>query len=504
MKRFFKEITSRYHLWVMLIMFIATFGVVLSADFLPDDYFYMQPAVSSAQVWLQFMKWHMTECNGRTLIHAIVLLLLRNNVTQFIWRVLCPLGFVLMCVFASKMLFEQKNDYRIGICVGTFLLMTIRPNLFNTNVYFLTGWCNYCLPIFLLTATMFLSVKNVDSKWLLALAFLGGATMEQTGMMFIGWFTLLFLHELISNKRFNRNVLVSVILSVAGYLSVILSPGTLARIKLQSTLEKRGVLTDLLIMVRKLWIDNLSMYVLVFAMLFAVCFWLVYFNRKTRKGKAFSITVCSVLFILFVANTLLKVYLMLNDAIFGNEIVFSNKVNSLIMCLWILYAVLFIGSLLYSGAMIYIKLHNLVVPAVLILGGGSQILTSLTGTLVFRVCFPGICCFIIFCVFSIVYAINEITQLNEKQRWVKNKKRPMKAIKVLLVCACFVGCLFQFYSGVFGECLFKTEKQHITPMTSEEMTEMTTMREKQMTDYYGSGNADLDITYDPTNFSLYK
>lgn len=504
MKRFFKGITSRYHLWVMLIMFIATFGVVLSADFLPDDYFYMQPAVSSIQVWLQFMKWHMTECNGRTLVHAIVLLFLRNNATQFIWRVLCPVGFVSMCVFTSKMLFEQKKDYRIGICIGTFILMTVRPNLFNTNVYFLTGWCNYCLPIFLLMATIFLSIKKVDSKWLLAMAFIGGATMEQTGIMFVGWFVLLFLHELISSKRCNYNILIAVMLSLAGYLTVILSPGTMARINFQSTSEKRGVLTDLLIMVRKLWIDNLSMYVLIFAMLFSVCFWLIYFNRRTHKGRVISITVCSVILILFVANTLLKAYLMLNDAFLGNRIVFSNEINTLVGCLWFIYGVLFIGSLIYSGVMIYIKLHNLVVPATLILGGGSQVLTALTGTLVFRVCFPGICCFMVFCVFSIVYALNEVLQSLEEQQRVKNKKRSVQAIKLLLVCACLIGCLFQFYSGVYGECLFKTEKQNITPMTSEEMTEMTTQREKQMADYYSSGNADLDVDYDPMNFSLYK
>lgn len=504
MKRFFKVIASNYHLIIVLLMFLAVFGITLTESLHEDDLVYIKPAVSSAQVWLQFMKWHMMRNNGRTLIHAVVLLLLRNSTTQYIWRVLCSLGMVSMCILIPKSLFKQKGNYRLGVCIGAFLLMTIRQNMLADPVYWLTGWCNYFLPNFLLILTMFLSVKNINSKWLPILSFFGGATMEQTGMMFVGWFVLLALNELINTKKINSNSIVAIILSVVGYLTVILSPGTAARIKLQSTTEQRGVFTDLMIMARRLWIDNLNLYILIFAMLFAACFWLIYFNRKTLKSRVVSITLVATLVALFTANTLLKAYLASNDKIFGREVVFSTGLNFFIMSLWVAYAVLFVGSILYSGIMIYVKLRVFAVPAALILGTGSQFMVSLAGSSAFRVCFPGICCCLIYCVFSIVYAFNEITHAAGRLQCIKNKKYPIKALKVMIIVACIVGCIAHFYFGTYGRSFVSAEDEYKPqPFSSEEMQAFTTRLEELNAEAFAAVETDPDSRYDPMDFSLY-
>ena len=79
---------NNYHYIILLLTFAAILCVTLSADLFGDDYFYMKPAVSSFPVVLQFLKWHILKCNGRTLVHIFVLIFLRNSVTVTVWRIL--------------------------------------------------------------------------------------------------------------------------------------------------------------------------------------------------------------------------------------------------------------------------------------------------------------------------------------------------------------------------------------------------------------------------------
>ena len=95
---FFK---NNYHYIILLLTFAAILCVTLSADLFGDDYFYMKPAVSSFPVVLQFLKWHILKCNGRTLVHIFVLIFLRNSVTVTVWRILSAAAMTALCWFKT-------------------------------------------------------------------------------------------------------------------------------------------------------------------------------------------------------------------------------------------------------------------------------------------------------------------------------------------------------------------------------------------------------------------
>lgn len=499
MKKCIRFLKNNYHYFVLFLTFAVTLCVSLSATLYGDDYFYMNPAVSSFPVILQFLKWHILKCNGRTLIHIFVIMFLRNNVTITLGKILCALGITSVCILVPKMLFKDGNRYRIAVCAASFILMTVRPNMFNQNVYWLTGSFNYLFPIIFLLIIMLISVKNRHSVWLLPMSFFGGATMEQIGMMCIGWFVLLLLDELIRNKSFDKKIFSCTLLSVIGYATVIFSPGTFSRFENQSGLNTQSFATILLTLARKNWFDNISLYVMITLLAFSACFWAYHFRKANRFTALVAKVGIPMLTILFLMNTALRAYLTFFGMILGRDIHFQEKLNSAIMCLWILYAVLFTLMTIYSGVMIYVKKGEFIPTASLILALGSQLMMVITKTVLFRACFPAIITFTIYIVYTAVCLGKQFILTRPAK-----KKSVKSLVKAGIIAACFVACIFQLYSGLYGDCLFVEDKQIVKPHSPQEMQELTDNMDVAMKEYYSSENSDLKIKYDATDFSLYK
>ena len=499
MKKITRFLTNNYHFIIAFFTLAVSLCISFSADLFGDDYFYMKPAVSSWAVILQFLKWHIMNCNGRTLVHAFIILFLRNKFTVTLWRILCGLGFTSLCFLISKLVFRNGNRYKFGVCVASFILMTIRTNMYNQSVYWLTGSFNYLFPLIFLLVIMLISTKNHNSKWLIPLAFLGGATMEQSGMMCIGWFVLLILDELIETRKINKNFLVCSLFSVAGYLTIVFSPGTFTRITTQSTTNEKNFATILLTMARKNWLDNVSIYVMISLLALTLCFWTIHFRKANKFSGIIAKFITPLFFTLFLMNSVLRVYLTLSGMVFGKDVTFSKTFNFTIMSLWLIYFALFVLLTAYSGVMIYLKNGESIPVVSLILGIDSQFMMVILKTVISRACFPAIIMFAIFLTYSTVYFASEFSK-----KKIFKLKHTESLLKAGVCVVCTVSCLFQLYSGVFGECLFVEEEKTFSPFSSEEMHQLTDSMEVNLKNYYSSEDSDLKIKYDAMDFSLYK
>lgn len=497
MKKCICFLKNNYHYIVLLITLIATMFVTFSAELFGDDFFYMKPAISSSNVILQFLKWHLMKCNGRTIAHFFVLLFLRNNFMINLWRILSAIALTLLCWLIPKLLFTEQNIFKLGVCVTSFTLMTVRPNMFNQSVYWLTGSFNYLFPILFLIIIMIISLKKPRSKWLLPLSFFGGATVEQIGMMCVGWFVLLFLNNLINKKTFSRNNFACILLSALGFLTIVFSPGTSARITNQSSLNNQSFWDITLTMARKNWLDNISLYVMICLLSLAFCIWAFHFREKNRFTGFIGKFLMPIFAVLFVLNTVLRIYVTFCEMILQRDIDFSAKTNRILLLLWTVYFILFVFLSLYSAILIYIEKKNFIPAFSLILAYGSQFMMILTKTVIFRTCFPAIIFFAIYLTYSYAVFLNKVFT-------AKQFKMIHKISKALVCLACIIACAFQLYSGVYGECLFHEEPEIVKPYNQVEMEQMLLKTEKSIKEYYSSENSDLKIKYDYTDFSLYK
>ncbi len=494
---FFK---NNYHYIILLLTFAAILCVTLSADLFGDDYFYMKPAVSSFPVVLQFLKWHILKCNGRTLVHIFVLIFLRNSVTVTVWRILSAAAMTALCWFISRLFFDDKKLFRLGVCAASFVLMTVRPNMYNQSVYWLTGSTNYLFPILLLVIIMFISLKKENSKWLFPLAFICGATVEQIGMMCIGWFVLLIINEKISRNKFNKHFLGCIVFSIVGFLTIVFSPGTFTRMTNQGELNEQSFFTVLLAMARKNWLDNISIYIMIILLSVSFSIWSYRFRKKNRFTRTVAGIVMPIFAVLFVLNSLLRFYVTFYGMFLQREIDFGEKTNSIFLILWIIYFALFVFLSLYSAVLIYTEKNDFVPIVALILAYGSQLMMVMTKTVLFRTCFPAIIFFAIYLVYSYAVFANKIlkSELTERCGKLLNLGR-------IAVCiACIFACVFQLHLGVKGDCLFKEDKQSIKPYNREEMEQMLDQMDISIKEYYSSENSDLKLKYDPYDFSLYK
>lgn len=459
---FFKK---NYHYIILLLTFAATLCVTFSADLFGDDYFYMKPAVSSFPVILQFLKWHILKCNGRTLVHIFVLIFLRNSVTVTAWRILSAAAMTALCWFIPRLLFNDQKLFRLGVCAASFVLMTVRPNMYNQPVYWLTGSINYLFPILLLVVIMFISLKKENSKWLFPLAFLCGATVEQIGMMCIGWFVLLIINEKISRKKLNKHFFGCLVFSIAGFLTIVFSPGTFTRMTNQGGLNDQSYFTVLLAMARKNWLDNISIYIMIILLSVSFCIWSYHFRKKNRFTGFVAKIAMPVFAVLFVLNSMLRVYVTFCGMFLQKEIDFGEKTNQIFLILWVIYFALFVFLSLYSTVLIYMERHDFVPIIALILAYGSQFMMVITKTVLFRTCFPAIIFFAIYLAYSYAVFVNVIL----KSKPTEKNGKLLNLGRAAVCIACAFACVFQMYFGVNGDCLFKEDKQSIKPYSHEEM-----------------------------------
>lgn len=68
------KLKSNYHLLLVLVLIAAVANIFVRVGYSVDDYTYMQAAVCSPSLIVDFMKWHYLNYNGRTLAHVLTII----------------------------------------------------------------------------------------------------------------------------------------------------------------------------------------------------------------------------------------------------------------------------------------------------------------------------------------------------------------------------------------------------------------------------------------------
>ena len=146
--------------------------------------------------------------------------------------------------------------------------------------------------------------------------------MEQTGLMTIGWFVLVITDSLIRKIKVGTNSIICLIFSCLGYATIFFSPATNTRVSNQGFQGFNEVLINILKIIRRNWIDNISLMFLMTLIVVSVCFWLYKFRSKNSFLSKITVPMIVYLLTFNVLNYIFKLALYACDAFLGKDIDF--------------------------------------------------------------------------------------------------------------------------------------------------------------------------------------
>ncbi len=210
---------------VILIMITAS-NILLYAD----DYYYGTFLRNGLHGFVNNNISHFLNYNGRVIVHIIDQLILPLG--PFVYSLICIFLLILLfCLAASVIKSEKKNYLTLCICFVLFIpAQILRESLFWTS-----AMVNYLYPSVMLMALILILKNSYEKKHIgaggLLICFICGATTEQIGSCAV-FLTLLFFAAEPSKKL---SVFVrSALMSVAGLLSIFLSPATRMRLNTEN------------------------------------------------------------------------------------------------------------------------------------------------------------------------------------------------------------------------------------------------------------------------------
>ena len=172
---------------------------------------------------------HYQNVNGRAFVHLVLEGILFFKDTLF--RFVLP---TLLLLF-GEVFYEicGNNGRRTGFLALSMCAVMLMPlAVMREGVLWMSGAVNYILPSVLIPAGFNIVIKSADSgakPYYYPFMFLCGATTEQGGAGVLCASALWLAYCLIKKKSVKKNTYILVLLSLFGYLSVVLSPATFGR-----------------------------------------------------------------------------------------------------------------------------------------------------------------------------------------------------------------------------------------------------------------------------------
>ncbi len=270
---------------LMLLMAFLTYATTKSAD----DFWYSVFLSGGIKRFISLNVKHYQQFNGRVWVHVVAQIILYAG--NWLFALIAMLIVVLLTWCVSR---TQKLPFLpIAVLVlSGFLVMPLQ--MLTEGVLWISAFCNYVLPAALLMGEVCLFAElerrgatPLRSVLLILVAFLCGASTEQTGLTAVGITLLFTLHSLRVKKSVSLLLLFCSLFTILGVITIFVSPATQGRVSAE--VELLGSLRLSLQTRADLCFEgwNILVILLAFLLLAAAC---------ATRGKALFLRLLSMLF----------------------------------------------------------------------------------------------------------------------------------------------------------------------------------------------------------------
>lgn len=491
-----------YDIIVFSIIFIASVCISLNTELYLDDFTYKQAGVCGFNEIIRFLKWHISNYNGRTLIHFMEMMTLRYDFGFTVWKIFTGVLLCIFCFISAKITTVEKKDFSKATILTAICFFGVNPALWNESVFWLSGSFNYFIPTMMFFGLMLLVRYRPKSNWIFPVCFICGATTEQVGMVTFGFFVILFLEHLIRTRKISTRNLACCILSIVGYATVLLSPGTSSRLDTQSELDFKMFFENIVTIFQDNWFANFNLFVMIVMTTVCISYWLIKYRRSNKVLSKAVVPMLIVLWILTVFNIGIKGISILNE-VFGLDIVFSKTINTLVFAVWLAYAFVYFVGFFLATVLIYVKKKDCFPFAFFVLGFGSQLMMSVAGRSYFRTCLAMWFMIILFEVYSYIKMWNDF----KKTELFKRKEKLFNPMKIKGFSVVLLAVLCSAFIALEIPNLYKTEESLVnvefSALDEEGLKEFTDGLVEDNIEYYSDPESDWNKRKDILDFSKY-
>ena len=312
-----------------------------------DDYYHASAAAGTVADFVQFHIHHYLRGNGRALIHFFITLFFVGQSFTF-WKIANPfliagVLFVTSRAFAGTE--KERKEMLICLCA---LFLTIGGKFGSWGVYSMAPVFNYLYPLALVyTVVILLRRHNGGSPHKILLpvvCFFAGATMEQTGIMAIGYLILISIQNYMNDKKLpDRTVIVSLVTAAIGYLTVMLAPGN--HVRMGNSTNPFG---ENFVAAVTMALNTKTFLLINLCMILCLCYWLLKLRFKNRFFNFVNVALCLALVAGYAFNCLL---------LFRVKGLYFDT-NAVVHLIWVLYDLAHVFALIYVPVIIMIKTKN--------------------------------------------------------------------------------------------------------------------------------------------------
>ena len=220
-------------IWLICVIFLVMqYIICLNVYIMGDDYMY--GTFGHNGVFAPVFSYYLTG-NGRWLVNILDSFCLSFD--RSIYIIINPWLLLLLGVLLYDFISMTTGTKDYIVLVASFISISVISVLMTCEVfYWITGAMNYLVPALLLLASMSAVIKMRSGNILKRQAFaysvicvLSCLTMEQYGLMAIGWMLLIWGWDLIKTRTCNKVRLVVFLISALGLATIIFAPANFVR-----------------------------------------------------------------------------------------------------------------------------------------------------------------------------------------------------------------------------------------------------------------------------------
>ena len=405
-----------------------------------DDLVYSTAAQASFSDFLHFMRYHYNYANGRTWVHVLLIAFLRFGV--YPWRVFMPVCFAASVYLIARLVSPSAQSLQKTLVWTCAAFLCVNIGLYKDTLFWMTGSFNYILPVPFI-CLLLLSLRSGRHLWCTPiLGLLCGASTEQYGMITFGCLLLWLGYREFRLKEHAHRVwfIVSVLTTLAGVLTLVLSPSVRAR-----TYARTGTLAGRIsYLFFNFWFHSGMMGVFLALLAAAACLYL-YSAASKRLWKAAALLTAAGIAALE-AVSFLPLGTISALSVYG-------------------FAAAFLFAVFFAAAAAF-RAGNGIPLLALLLGGGAQVMMLVTDRMAERTTMASVFCFAVFAVSLLAHA--------------DFSKKLLRIAAVLCVClfAAYSAAGYVSYAAAqraafaAGECVAKHDIPHQSREDIDKLIEM--------------------------------